>query len=73
MIASVVLGLIVDDTIHLLHRYTSERAAGHAPLDAFWRKRGYAPVPGFVTELAWKEHGEAEESPKPMQYWMRRL
>jgi predicted RND superfamily exporter protein len=37
MIASVVLGLIVDDTIHLLHRYTSERAAGHAPLPAVER------------------------------------
>jgi len=47
------------------------RPEGYTPLDAFWTRRGYAPVPGFVTELAWKEHGEAEESPKPMQYWMR--
>lgn len=47
------------------------RPQGYSPLDAFWTRRGYAPVPGFVTELAWKEHGEAEESPKPMQYWMR--
>ena len=49
------------------------RPQGYSPLDAFWTRRGYAPVPGFVTELAWKEHGEAEESPKPMQYWMRQL
>ena len=47
------------------------RPEGYTPLDAFWTRRGYAPEPGFVTELAWKEHGEAEESPKPMQYWMR--
>lgn len=47
--------------------------AGHVPLDAFWRRRGYAPVPGLVTALAWQEHGEAGESPKPMQYWLRRL
>lgn len=47
------------------------RPTGYAPLDAFWRKRGYAPVPGFVTQLPWKEHGEAEETPKSMQYWMR--
>lgn len=47
------------------------RPADYLPLDAFWTRRGYAPVPGFVTELAWKEHGEAGESPKPMQYWMR--
>jgi GNAT superfamily N-acetyltransferase len=49
------------------------RPAGYVPLDAFWIKRGYAPFEGFVTELAWKEHGETDESVKPMQYWMRAL
>lgn len=49
------------------------RPAGNVPLDHFWTKRGYAPVAGFTTELAWKEHGEAQESLKPMQYWMRQL
>jgi GNAT superfamily N-acetyltransferase len=50
-----------------------ERPVDFTPLNGFWSKRGYAPVPGFVTKLAWKEHGEADESPKPMQYWMRAL
>ncbi|WP_309752147.1 GNAT family N-acetyltransferase [Novosphingobium sp.] len=49
------------------------RPSGYVPLDAFWIRRGYAPIDGFVTQLGWKEHGEAEESLKPMQYWMRRL
>lgn len=49
------------------------RSEGYVPLDAFWGKRGYAPVEGFITELAWKEHGETGESLKPMQYWMRSL
>ena len=49
------------------------RPGGYVPLDVFWTKRGYAPVAGLNTELAWKEHGEAEESLKPMQYWMRQL
>lgn len=49
------------------------RPEGYIPLDGFWQKRGYAPVDGFVTQLAWKEHDEAEESPKAMQYWMRQL
>jgi GNAT superfamily N-acetyltransferase len=48
------------------------RPAGYVPLDRFWRGRGYAPLPGFVTELAWKEHGETAESVKSMQYWLRR-
>ena len=41
--------------------------------DGFWRRRGYLPVAGFTAELAWREHGEAHESVKPMQLWMRRL
>lgn len=41
--------------------------------DAFWTKRGYAPIEGLETQLAWKEHGEEAESPKSMQYWMRRF
>ncbi|WP_176399700.1 GNAT family N-acetyltransferase [Novosphingobium sp. B 225] len=49
------------------------RPSDYVPLDAFWTRRGYAPVAGFVTELGWKEHGEAEETLKPMQYWMRSL
>ena len=47
------------------------RPEGYVPHDAFWTKRGYTLVPGLVTELAWKEHGEAGESLKPMQYWLR--
>jgi GNAT superfamily N-acetyltransferase len=49
------------------------RPSGYVPLDGFWRKRGYAPISGMVSQLAWKEHGETEESPKAMQYWMRQL
>lgn len=47
------------------------RPEGYTPLDAFWTGRGYAPVPGLVTDLAWKEHGDVEETPKPMQYWLK--
>ncbi len=49
------------------------RPAGYVPLDAFWTKRGFAPVPGLTGEFTWREHGEVAESPKPMQYWMREL
>jgi GNAT superfamily N-acetyltransferase len=49
------------------------RPAGYVPLDAFWNKRGYAKVPGLVAEFEWREHGEEDESPNPMQFWMRRL
>ncbi len=47
------------------------RPSAYVPHDAFWAKRGYCVVPGLVTELAWQEHGEAGESRKAMQYWLR--
>lgn len=49
------------------------RPAGYLPLDAFWSRRGYAPVPGLIGSFEWQDHGEAAESAKPMQYWMRAL
>lgn len=49
------------------------RPADYIPLDAFWSKRGYAPVAGLVGSFAWQDHGETEATSKPMQYWMREL
>lgn len=49
------------------------RPAGHAPLDPFWRKRGYAPVPGALAHFRWKDVGEDRETEKPLQFWMREL
>ncbi|MCU9850290.1 GNAT family N-acetyltransferase [Defluviimonas sp. WL0024] len=47
--------------------------ASYRPLDAFWRKRGYAPLEGAVAEYSWKDIGEAEPTTKPMQFWIREL
>ena len=44
-----------------------------APLDEFWRGRGYEKVDGLMTSFAWKDRGETQESKHPMQFWMRAL
>ncbi len=49
------------------------RPIDYIPLEAFWRKRGYIPLAGLISNLEWREHGEAEESPKAMQHWARQL
>lgn len=49
------------------------RPAGYRPLDAFWRKRGYAPVPGAIARFAWKDIGDGTETEKPLQFWMKHL
>lgn len=49
------------------------RPADYRPLDAFWRKRGYAPLPGAVARFRWKDLGEAEQTEKPLQFWTRAL
>lgn len=49
------------------------RPAGHRDLHSFWRKRGFERKPEMSTTFSWKEIGEAEESPKPMEYWVKAL
>lgn len=49
------------------------RPPDYAPLDPFWRKRGYAPVEGAEGSYSWREIGAAEETPHPMRMWLRRL
>ena len=49
------------------------RPEGYRPLDAFWRGRGYAPVPGVVAEFGWTDIGETDETKKPLQFWMKQL
>lgn len=45
----------------------------YRPLDAFWRKRGYAPVEGLTGIYSWREIGHAAETGHPMQFWMKPL
>ena len=49
------------------------RPAGYSPLDAFWRRRGYAPAPGAIATYRWREAGAAAETNHPMQLWLRTL
>ena len=49
------------------------RPPGYRPLDSFWRKRGYAPVPGLIASFAWRDLGAAEETSKPLQFWTKAL
>ncbi|MDW3224359.1 MAG: GNAT family N-acetyltransferase [Paracoccaceae bacterium] len=51
----------------------SERPLQYRPLDAFWRKRGYEPLPDVIASFSWKDLGEEAETRKPLQFWMRRL
>lgn len=49
------------------------RPATYRPLDGFWRKRGYQPLPGVTARFSWKDVGEPVETDKPLQFWMRSL
>ena len=49
------------------------RPAAFRPLDDFWRKRGYEPMPGVIARFRWRDVGAAQESIKPLQFWGRRL
>lgn len=49
------------------------RPEGYRPLDAFWRKRGYAPVTGAVAQFRWKDIDRTTETDHDLQFWMRAL
>lgn len=49
------------------------RPAAYRPLDAFWKKRGYAPLEGAIARFTWKDVGEAQATEKELQFWMRAL
>jgi GNAT superfamily N-acetyltransferase len=49
------------------------RPASFRTNDAFWQGRGYAALPGVTAEFRWKDLGLDEETPKTLQFWMRRL
>ncbi|PRY92539.1 GNAT family N-acetyltransferase [Donghicola tyrosinivorans] len=49
------------------------RPADYAPLDPFWRKRGYQPLEGVVAKFRWKDLGDEAQTEKPLQFWLREL
>lgn len=49
------------------------RPADYRPLDGFWRKRGYEKLDGVVARFKWTDHGDAEQTEKPLQFWMKAL
>lgn len=49
------------------------RPPDYRPLDQFWRKRGFECHPELVTEYAWKDLDEDDETPKAMVFWLKAL
>lgn len=49
------------------------KPADYAPLDPFWRKRGYAPVDGLVATYDWQDVDQPGETTHQMQFWMKTL
>ncbi|MBY5973058.1 GNAT family N-acetyltransferase [Ferrimonas balearica] len=49
------------------------RPADYRPLDGFWRKRGYEPLPGVVAHFRWKDIGDDAQTSHPLQFWMKSL
>jgi GNAT superfamily N-acetyltransferase len=49
------------------------KPANYVPLDAFWQRRGYTRMDGLVGSFSWRDIGDAGETAKPMQFWMKAL
>ena len=49
------------------------RPKDYAPLDGFWKMRGYKKQPDLIAKFTWRDIGERDESDKPMVFWMKTL
>ncbi|KXS39405.1 MAG: hypothetical protein AWU55_387 [Halomonadaceae bacterium T82-2] len=49
------------------------RPVDYQPLHGFWQGRGYRRHPELTARFAWKDVGEAEETAKPLVFWLRDL
>ena len=49
------------------------KPADYAPLDLFWRKRGYEKLQNVIVTFPWLDVGDSRETEKPMQVWYRKL
>lgn len=49
------------------------RPIDYVPLDAFWTRRGYVKHSELVGTFSWKEIDEADESPKTLTFWVKKL
>jgi GNAT superfamily N-acetyltransferase len=45
---------------------------GVVPLDAFWRKRGYAPT-DLACKMVWKQTDSADKVENTLRFWTKRL
>jgi len=43
------------------------------PLDAFWRRQGYAPAPDLRCTMTWREIGKTRDSQIPLLFWFKPL
>jgi GNAT superfamily N-acetyltransferase len=49
------------------------RPRDYQPPGALWRRHGFVRRPDLVTELAWRDLGDATETAKPMVFWIKEL
>jgi GNAT superfamily N-acetyltransferase len=41
--------------------------------DAFWRRRGYVPLPGVSCTMSWRDRNDTEPSPHTLDFWIKSL
>jgi len=49
------------------------RPAGYHGHDVFWGKRGFVRRPDIVGSMRWLDVGHADETDKPMVFWLKEL
>lgn len=49
------------------------RPGNYQPPGALWRRHGFIRRPDIVGNFAWRDLGDADETTKPMVFWIKEL
>ncbi len=49
------------------------RPENYIPLEPFWTRRGYKPLPGVSANFEWRELGQAVETAHKLGFWCKKL
>ena len=49
------------------------RPANAQTNDAFWRRRGFVPLPGVTCTMTWPDRGAAASTPHTLDFWIKSL
>ncbi|MBQ4850168.1 GNAT family N-acetyltransferase [Pseudoalteromonas sp. MMG012] len=63
----IALATVIREANHL------KRPHSYQPLDGMWQHFGYKPLANHICIMDWREHGDEQETAKPLMFWIKSM